>query len=59
MFRCVEQSIYQAIILKLARVVSGLHAALLLLEHGHIQEQAMFHRIHDELDEDILFLVLP
>ena len=56
-FRYMEQSIYQAIILKLARVVSGLRAALLLLEHGHVQEQAMFHRVHDELDEDILFLV--
>lgn len=56
-FRYKEESIYQAIILKLARVVSGLHAALLLLKYGHTQEQAMFHRVQDELDEDILFLV--
>ena len=56
-FRYIEQSVYQAIILKLVRVVSGLRAALLLLEHGFVQEQAVYHRVIDELNEDILFLV--
>lgn len=55
-FRYIEQTIHQAIILKLVRVVSGLRAALLLLEHGFVQEQAVHHRIIDELNEDILFL---
>lgn len=56
-FRYKEQSIYQALILKLARVVSGLHAAKCLLEKGFVQEQAVHQRILDEIGEDILFLV--
>ena len=55
-YRYVEQSIHQALVQKLARVVSGLHAATLLLEHGFPQEQAALHRILDELQEDVHFL---
>jgi hypothetical protein len=37
-------------------VISGLHAARLLLQHGFVQEQGVLHRTLDDLDEDILFL---
>lgn len=57
-FRYEERSIYQAIVLKMARQISGLRAALLLLEHGYVQEQAALQRILFELDEDIFFLVM-
>ncbi len=56
-FRYVEQSAQQAIIQKLARVVSGLHAAQILLERGFVQEQAALQRMLDEFEEDITFLV--
>lgn len=39
-FRYREKTIHQAILQKLARVVSGLHAARLLFQHGFVQEQA-------------------
>lgn len=55
-FRYEEQTIHQAIVLKLARIVSGLHAARLLMEHGFVQEQGALQRIQDELDEDVQFL---
>jgi len=57
-FRYVEQSIDQAIIQKLARLVSGLHAARILLECGFIQEQGALQRMLDEFDEDVTFLSL-
>ena len=56
-FRHVEQTIHQAIVQKLARMVSTLHAARLLFNYGFVQEQASLQRILDELQEDILFLV--
>ena len=56
-FRYKEKSIEQALIQKLARVISGLHAASLLLDQGFVQEQGVLHRTLDELGEDILFLV--
>lgn len=56
-FRYKEKSIQQALILKLARTISGLHAVDVLLMHGLLQEQASLHRILDEIHEDILFLV--
>ncbi|MFI5398364.1 MAG: hypothetical protein ACHQ9S_22740 [Candidatus Binatia bacterium] len=56
-FRYVEQSAQQALIQKLARVVSGLHAAQILLERGFVQEQAALQRMLDEFEEDITFLV--
>ena len=57
-FRYEEKSIQQALILKLARVVSGLHAIDLLLLHGFVQEQACLQRILDEITEDISFLAI-
>lgn len=56
-FRYVEKTIEQAIIQKLARVVTSLHSARLLLEHGFLQEQASIQRMLDEFHEDISFLV--
>jgi hypothetical protein len=55
-FRYEEQSIHQAMIQKLARVISGLHAASLLINNGFLQEQAALHRMLDEFHEDTLFL---
>lgn len=55
-FRYVEKSIHQAIVQKLARVISTLHSARILLECGFIQEQAALQRMLDEFLEDITFL---
>lgn len=57
-FRYVEKTIHQALVQKLARIVSGLHAARLLMEHGFVQEQAALQRMLDELQEDTTFLCL-
>lgn len=56
-YRYTEKTIYQALILKLARSISTLRAVDVLLLHGLLQEQASLHRILDEIHEDILFLV--
>ncbi len=56
-FRYKEKDIYQALIQKLAKVQSTLRAAYFLLKRGYVQEQAILHRVIDELNEDILFLV--
>lgn len=55
-FRFVEQSLEQALLLKLARVVTGLKAVDALLAKGLLQEMAALCRILDELCEDISFL---
>lgn len=55
-FRCMERTIHQALLQKLVRVVSGLHAARILLDHGFVQEQAALQRMLDEFQEDIMFL---
>lgn len=55
-FRHVEKTMHQALVQKLARLVSSLHAARLLMMHGFVQEQAAIQRILDELQEDITFL---
>lgn len=55
-FRYKEKSIHQAMIQKLARQVSGLHAARLLCEKGLLQEHAAVQRILDELHQDTCFL---
>lgn len=55
-FRYVERSIHQAIIQKLARIISGLHAARILLDHGFAQELGALQRMLDEFQEDIFFL---
>ncbi|WP_211169184.1 hypothetical protein [Aromatoleum toluvorans] len=57
-FRYVEKSVHQALVQKLARVVTGLKSARLLMEHGYLQEQGALQRILDELHEDISFLAL-
>ena len=56
-FRHIEKTIHQAIVQKLARMVSTLGAARLLLNHGFVQEQATLQRVLDEIHEDIGFLV--
>jgi hypothetical protein len=55
-YRYTEKTVHQALVQKLARVVSGLHAARLLLDAGFLQEQAAQQRILDEIFEDISFL---
>lgn len=55
-FRHVERTVHQALVQKLARTVSTLHATRLLMEHGFVQEQASMQRILDELQEDVTFL---
>ena len=41
---------------KLARMVSTLDAARLLLEHGFVQEQAALQRVLDEIRRTYFFL---
>src|SRR5204863_8794139 len=55
-YRYIEQLIEQALVQKLARVISGLRAAGLLVDHGYTQEQGVIQRTLDEVGEDILFL---
>ncbi len=55
-FRHVEKTLHQALVQKLARLVSSLHATRLLMVHGFVQEQAALQRTLDELQEDITFL---
>ena len=55
-YRHVERTIQQALIQKLARIVSGLHAIDVLLINGFVQEQSVLNRTLDELGEDITFL---
>lgn len=55
-FRYEKQSLEQALVQKAARVVSGLHASLLLLHAGHLQELRAIYRMLDEFGEDIVFL---
>lgn len=55
-YRYKEQSIYQAIIQKLARVITGLHAIDTLNKAGLLQEQGAIQRTLDEFEEDIAFL---
>jgi hypothetical protein len=55
-FRYTERTIQQAIVQKLARMISGLHAVETLLERGLFQEQGMVQRCLDEIDQDIWFL---
>jgi hypothetical protein len=55
-FRFVEQTLEQALLLKFARVVTGLKAVDALLAKGLLQEMAALCRILDELFEDISFL---
>jgi hypothetical protein len=55
-FRYAERSIHQAIVQKLARVISTLKSAYILMLQGFVQEQAALQRVLGELHEDIFFL---
>ncbi len=55
-FRYIERSIHQAIIQKLARIISGLHAARILLAYGYVQELGALQRMIDEFQQDVMFL---
>jgi hypothetical protein len=55
-FRYLEQSVYQALILKYARVITGLLAVDALLARGLLQEVGCMQRVLDEVAEDIYFL---
>lgn len=55
-FRYGEKSVEQAIVQKLARIVSTLNAAYLLMVHGLVQEQATLQRVLHEMHEDVIFL---
>ena len=57
-FRYTEQTIQQAIIQKLARVITGLKSANILMEHGVFQEQCAIQRMLDEFQQDISFLCI-
>lgn len=56
--RYVEQTIQQAIVAKLARYISLLNGAKILMEHGQVHEQALLQRCMDEAESDITFLSL-
>lgn len=55
-FRYVEKTIEQAVVQKLARIVSTLNAAYLLMAHGFVQEQGSLQRVLHEMHEDVIFL---
>lgn len=55
-FRYSEKTLEQALVQKLARVVTGLHSARILVNSGFLQEQIAIHRMLDELQQDISFL---
>jgi hypothetical protein len=57
-FRYLERLPTQAIVQKLARSLSTLHAALVLLQAGHYQELAALQRILDDFHEEVVFLAL-
>ena len=57
-FRYAERTVQQAIVQKLARLVSGLHAARILLDGGFVQEQGALQRMLDKFREDLMFLSL-
>ena len=55
-FRYEDQTVEQALVLKLARTNSGLNAAIILLISGYIQELRAHYRMLDEFGEDVVFL---
>ncbi len=58
-FRFVQQSLEQALLLKLARLVTGLRAVDVLFSAGLLQEMAATCRMLDEIGEDVSFLAAP
>jgi len=57
--RYTGQLIETAIVQKLARYLSSLNAARVLLDHGYTQEVGVMFRTLDEIFEDIMFLCIP
>lgn len=55
-YRFKDRDIHHAIVMKLALIQSTLRAAMLLLQHGYVAQQAMLQRIIDEANEDVAFL---
>ena len=55
-FRYEDKSAPQAIVQKIARVVSGIRAVDILMERGYLQEGAALIRVVSEMIEDIRFL---
>ena len=55
-FRYKEKTLEQALILKLVRIVTGLHSLRILLINGFYQEQSAIQRMLDEFEQDIVFL---
>lgn len=58
-YRFPEETVSNAVLLKLARYISGLNAGRLLLANGYVQELCTLQRTLDEVHEDILFLCYP
>ncbi|MDR5836612.1 hypothetical protein [Caballeronia sp. LZ034LL] len=57
-YRYAEKGAVQAMLQKMARLVSALRAVRILLAHGFVAEQAAVCRIADEASEDVNFLAL-
>jgi hypothetical protein len=55
-FRTVEQTLEQAVVQKLSRIISTLYSLLALLRIGAYQEIAILFRVLDEISEDVIFL---
>lgn len=55
-FRTVEQTLEQAVVQKLSRVISTMYSALALLRIGAYQEVGILFRVLDEISEDVMFL---
>ncbi|WP_332750813.1 hypothetical protein [Hydrogenophaga sp.] len=55
-FRYLEKLPEQALVQKLARVVTTLRAATVLMQHGLVQEQGALQRVIHEIHEDITFI---
>ena len=55
-YRYKQKSVHQAIIQKLARLITGLQSIVIMNRSGFLQEQATLQRTLDEFDQDTLFL---
>ncbi len=56
--RLPKQDIRHAILLKLVASLSGLNAAYILVQRGHVLEQAAIERVVDDAQDDVVFLSL-
>jgi hypothetical protein len=55
-YRFRSKGVREALVQKLARVISGLLSVRVLIEHGFLQEAGVLYRTLDEMHEDIVFL---